>query len=198
MCGADKFSVKFGNDKTDCFCCAGAVGNDVHGSCASAAEVALAMRSVKNHLVAGVSVNGNHNARFDGSEVVKGFCHRSEAVGGAACGGDDIVVFIERFVVYVVNDCGKVVACGSGNNDFLCDCGDMSLRFRFAGIETGAFENNVYVKGFPRKVSGVLLCVNGDFLAIDNDVAVFFNGAVLVKNSFCAFNLVAVCIVTLG
>ena len=143
-------------------------------------------------------MDGGHDTRSNRSVAVEGSCHRSEAVGGAACGGDDIVVFIERFVVYVVNDCGKVVACGSGNNDFLCACGDVSLRFRFAGIETGAFENNVYVKGFPRKVSGVLLCVNGDFLAIDNDVAVFFNGAVLIKNSFCTLKLVAVCIVTLG
>ena len=41
--------------------------------------------------------------------------------------GDDVIFSCESAFVYAVNDCGKVIACGSGNNNLLCTCIDVSL-----------------------------------------------------------------------
>ena len=62
LSGADQLAVQLGDDQADSLGSAGAVGNDVHSGSASAAQVALAMGAVQNHLVAGVSMNGGHDA----------------------------------------------------------------------------------------------------------------------------------------
>ena len=41
----------------------------------SAAQVALALRAVQDHLVAGVSMNGGHDAGDDGIGLVQGVGH---------------------------------------------------------------------------------------------------------------------------
>ena len=43
----------------------------------------------------------------------------SQAVGGAAGSGDDLVFRLQGVVVDVVNDGGQIVARGSGDNDLL-------------------------------------------------------------------------------
>ena len=63
---------------------------------------------------------------------------------------------VKRLVVYVVNDGGQVVACGSGNNDLLGACIDVSLRLFLGGVEAGALQHNVYIQLAPRAVVGVL------------------------------------------
>ena len=131
MCRTDELAVEFGNNKTDCFCCAGAVGDDVDCCCAASSQIAFSLRSVKRHLVTGVCVNGGHDTAHDRCIVVESFCHRSEAVGGAACSGDDGVGRFERGVVDVVNDCGKVVACGCRDDNLACACVNVSLCFCF-------------------------------------------------------------------
>ncbi len=62
----------------------------------------------------------------------------------------------KRLVVYVVNDCLEVVARGSGDNDLLSACVDVSLRLILRGVEAGAFKNNVYVELAPGQVVSVL------------------------------------------
>ena len=198
LCRADELAVEFRNDKTDCFCCAGAVGDDVDCSRTASSQIAFSLRTVKGHLVAGVCVHGGHDTAHDGSVIVERFRHRSEAVGGAACCGDDGVGRFERGVVDVVNDCGKIVACGCGDDDLACACVDMSLRFCFGSVETGAFQNDVNAECSPRKFCGFCFCIDGDFLSVNDDVAVFFHRAVFVENCFAAFYGVRVCIVALS
>ena len=99
-------AVELGNNETDCLCSAGGVRNDVLSTCASTAEVTLALGTVEDHLVTGVSVNGGHDTALDGSVIVESLSHGSKAVGGAGCSGDDLVISGEGFVVYVVNDGG--------------------------------------------------------------------------------------------
>ena len=127
------------------------------------------MRTVENHLVAGVSVNGAHDTALDRSIIVKSLCHRSKAVGGAGSSGDDSIISCKSVLVYAVNDGLEVIACGSRNNNLLCACVDVSLTLILRAVETGALENNVYADFTPRKVLCVLLCVNLESLTVNSD-----------------------------
>ena len=129
------------------------------------------MRTVEDHLVAGVSVNGGHDTALNGRILVKSISHRSKAVGGAGCSGDDLVVRGKGLLVYAVNDGLKIVSSGSGDNDLLCACVDVSLRLLLGAVEAGALENYVYADLTPRKIRCVLLAVNGDLLAVYDDVS---------------------------
>ncbi len=198
LSGTDELACEFGDNETDSLSCAGGVRNDIDCGCSGSAEVALSLRSVERHLVAGVSVYGGHDTCLDGSEFVKSLSHRSEAVGGTGRCGDDVIFFGERGVVYVVDDGGKVVSCGSGDYDFLSACVDMSLSFCLGGVETGTFEDYVYVESFPGKFLCFCLSVDDDFLSVDYDISVFFNGSVFVKYGFSVSNGMVVGIVALG
>jgi hypothetical protein len=114
-------------------------------------------------------VNSGHDTALDSSIIVKSLSHGSEAVGGAGSSGDDLVISGEGFIVYIVNDGGKIVACGSRDNNFLSACFDVSHRLVLRGVETGAFENNVYVESAPGAILCVLASVDLDFLTVNDD-----------------------------
>ena len=197
LCGTDEFAVEFGDDEADCLCSAGAVGDDVDCSRAASSQITLSLRTVERHLVTGVCVNRGHDTAHDRCIIVECFRHRSEAVGRAACSGDDVVSCFQSGVVDVVDDCGKVVACGSRDDDFACACVDVCLCFCFGGVETRAFQNDVHAEFAPGKFCSFCFCVDGDLLAVDDDVTVFFDRAVLVENRFTAFYRVRICVVAL-
>ena len=113
---ADQLAVQLGDDQADGLGSAGGVGNDVHSAGTGAAQVALTLGAVQDHLVAGVSVDGAHNAGLDLPAVVQSLSHGSQAVGGAGSGGDDVVFLGQHVVVDVVDDGGQVVASGSGDD----------------------------------------------------------------------------------
>ena len=125
LCGADELAVQLRDDEADGLGSTGGVRNDVDSGCAAAAEVTLALRAVERHLVAGVGVDGAHNAGLDGSQIVQSLGHRGEAVGGAGSGGDDVVFLGQRLVVDVENDSGQIIAGRSGDNDLAGACVDM-------------------------------------------------------------------------
>ena len=127
------------------------------------------MRSVKYHLVARVSVNGGHDARNDGISLVEGVRHGSEAVGGAGSRGDDGVFLGERLFVYAEYDGGKVIARGSGDDDFLRAGVDMRLRLCLGRVEARAFEHDVYADFAPGKVRRVFFGIDFNRLAADGD-----------------------------
>ena len=72
-------------------------------------------------------------------------------------------------MVYVVNDGLKIIACGSGDNDFLSSCIDVGHGLILRGVEAGALENNVNAELAPRAGVSVLLSVDLDFLAVNDD-----------------------------
>ena len=127
------------------------------------------MRTVKDHLIAGVSVDGGHDAALDGSVIVKSLCHGSKAVGGAGCGGDDGILSGEGAFVNAENDGGKIIACGGGDNDLLCACVDMSLALCLGAIEAGALENYVNAELAPGKILSLGHCIDGDLFAVNGD-----------------------------
>ena len=101
--------------------------NDVLSTSTSAAQVALTLRAVQDHLVAGVSMNGGHDAGDDGIGLVQGVGHGGQAVGGAGSSGDDLIFSGQGLLVDGVDDGLQVVAGGSRDNDLAGACVDMSL-----------------------------------------------------------------------
>ena len=47
-------------------------------------------------------------------------------------------------MVYIVNDCRKIISCRSGDDNVLSTCIDMSLSFVFGCIESCTLKNYVY------------------------------------------------------
>ena len=166
---ADELAVQLRDNKADSLSCACAVGNDVDSCCAGSSLVTLSLRSVKSHLIAGVSVDRAHDTSLDGSQIIKSLSHRSQAVGCAGCSGDDLIFACKALVVYVVNDCRKVISCRSGDDNVLSACIDMSLCLSLGGIEACALQNYVNADLAPRKLSCVSLSIDLDILAINSD-----------------------------
>ena len=73
-------------------------------------------------------------------------------------------------MVDIVNDGGQVIAGGSRDNNVLCACVDVSLCLSLGAVETSALQDNVNVQLAPGQLSSVGLSVDGDLLAVDNDV----------------------------
>lgn len=69
-------------------------------------------------------------------------------------------------MVYVVNDCLKVVSSRSGNNYVLSTCIDMSLSFVFGCVETCALKNYVYTDLSPWKLCSVSLSIDFDLFSV--------------------------------
>ena len=72
-------------------------------------------------------------------------------------------------MVYVVDDGGEVLTGWSGDNNFLSTSLDVSRSLLLRGVETCALEHYVNVQFAPRKLGSVGLCVDGDFLTVNDD-----------------------------
>ncbi len=59
--------------------------------------------------------------------------------------------FCKFFVVYIVNDCRKVISSWSRNNYFLSTCIDVSLSFCFGCVESCTLQNNVNTDLSPKE-----------------------------------------------
>ena len=177
---ADQLAVQLGDDQADGLGSAGGVGHDVLRAGTSAAQVALALRAVQDHLVAGVSMNGGHDAGNDRIGLVQGVGHRGQAVGGAGSGGDDLILGGQGLLVDAVDDGLQVIAGGGGDDDLLGASLDVSHALGLAGVEAGALQHDVDAQLAPRAVLGVLDGVDGDLLAVDLDVVLTGGNGVLV------------------
>ena len=104
LSGTDKLAVEFGDNKTDSLSSAGGVRNYVSSACSCSSEVALAVRTVEDHLVAGVSMDGGHDTTLDRSVIIKSLSHRSQAVGGAGSSGDDGIILGKGVLINAEND----------------------------------------------------------------------------------------------
>ena len=164
-----RYGSLFDSTQTDGLSSTGAVGDDVLCASTSTAQVALALRTIQDHLVAGVSMNSGHDAGDDGVGLVQGVGHRSQAVGGAGSSRDDLIFLGQGLLVDGVNDGLQVVACRSRDNDLLSASLNVSHALLLAGVEAGALQNDIDVQLAPRSILSVLDSVDLDLLAIDND-----------------------------
>ncbi len=135
------------------------------------------MRTVEDHLVAGVSMDCRHDTALNGSIVVKSLSHGSKAVCGAGSSGNDFVLFVKSLFVNAVNDCLEVIACRSGNNDLLSACVNMSLSLILRSIEARALKNYVNADLAPRKILSVFHSIDSNLFAVyGNGVFAGLNG----------------------
>ena len=81
-----------------------------------------------------------------------------------------MVILGQGVVVDIVNDGGQVVASGSGDDDLLGTGIDVSLSLSLGSVEASALQDNVNTQLAPGQLGSVGLCVNGNLLAVNNDV----------------------------
>ncbi len=127
------------------------------------------MRTVEDHLVACISVDSGHDTALDRSVIVKSLSHRSKTVCCAGSSGNNSIVLSKSVLVYGEYNSLKVAACGSGDNNFLCACVDMSLGLLLGAVEACALENNVNVKLSPGKLVSLSHSVDLKGLAVNCD-----------------------------
>src|SRR5699024_604145 len=166
---SDQFSVQFRNNKTDSLSCACAVRHNVNCRCARSSQIAFSLRSVKCHLIACVSVDCAHDTGFDRCKIVQSLSHRSKAVCCTGCCGNDVVILCQCLVVYIVNDCRKIISCRSGDDNFLSARIDVCLSFFFLCIEACTLKNYVNTDLSPRKVVSISFSVDFDLFAVNSD-----------------------------
>ena len=169
LCGTDELAVQLRNDQADCLCRTGGVRDNVRCACSRSSEIALSLRAVENHLIAGVSVNGAHDAGLNRRVVVQCLCHRCEAVRRAGSCGNNLVFLGQRLLVDVVHDGRQIVACRCRDDNLLCACLKVSRSLLLRGVETGALQDNIDIQSLPRKVLCVCLLVNRNLLAVDGN-----------------------------
>ncbi len=95
-------------------------------------------------------------------------------------------------MVYIVNDGLEVIACRSGNNNVLSTCIDVCHSLVLGCVETCALQNYIDVKILPGKVCRVLLSVDSDFLAI-NDDGVLGSFYLSIITAMCCIILQKIC-----
>src|SRR5690625_4890236 len=124
--------------------------NDVGGGGAGAAQVLV--RAIQQVLVGSVSVNCRHETALNSEHFVKNLGHRSQAVRGAGCVRNDVVVGrVVIGVVYAHYECGVFTLTRSRNDDLLGTGVNMSLRL-FCGDEAASgLNHNIGVEFTPRQ-----------------------------------------------
>ncbi|CWS27327.1 Uncharacterised protein [Neisseria meningitidis] len=130
------------------------------------------MAHVGNGLVVGQRVDGGHRAFDDADAFAQHFGNRREAVGGAGSVGNDGHVGGQDAVVHAVHDgCIDIVAARCGNEDFFRAAFEVDFGFFFAGKRAGAFHDQIDTEFFPRQFGRVAGREEGDFVAVDDEVA---------------------------
>ena len=151
LCSTDQFAVQFRNNQTDCFCSTSAVRNDINSACTASSQIAFSLRSVKDHLITSVSMDGAHDTRLDrrpGRSELLPSVPGSWWVQEAA--EITVSLFGQSFVVYVVYDSRQIISSRSGNNYFsLAPAVMMCRSFLFRGVESGTLQNYIYADSLP-------------------------------------------------
>ena len=169
LCRADELAVELRDDKADCLCRARRVRDDVDCCCTAAAQVTLALRAIKRHLIARIGMDRRHDAALDRSEIIQCLCHRCKAVRRAGCCRDDLVCLRQRLVVDVEDNRREIVARRSGNDDLLRAGLNMRLSLCLCRVEARALEHDIDIMLTPGDLRCIRLCVDVDLLAVDRD-----------------------------
>ena len=128
------------------------------------------MYLVKDLLIVGVAVDRSHQPAFDTNRVVQHLRHWRQAVGGAACVGNDHVGSGQHVVINAKDDRFVDIFARRRNQDTLCTCCQMLLGACAIREEARAFKGNVDAICGMRQVGRVTLCSNMDTVTIDDDV----------------------------
>ena len=99
---------------------------------------------------------------------MKNLGDRGEAIRGAACVRDDVV--LRRIVLVLVdaeNDGDVLILCWSRNDDFFDTVVAVVDSESRVSEESGGFDDDVNASGVPRNVCRVLFSKNSDRLSVD-------------------------------
>ena len=172
---AGKLALHFWDGQTDGLGGTCAAWDDVDGSAAATFPI-LGAWAVHRLLCGGVAVDGGHEAFCDAETFFQQNVNDwSEAVGGAGCVGDDVV--ISRIILLMVHahDDGDVLFLTRSRDDDLLSTGvDVTLGLAALCEETGGLDDDVHAKFFPRQSGWT--CTDGealDLVTIDNEHVVF-------------------------
>ena len=114
-------------------------------------------------------MDGAHDTALDGSKLVEGISHGSQAVGGARSCTDHGVFLLQSLVVHVEHDGGKVIACRSRDDNLLGTGSDVGTCLLLRCVEACALEDYVNTQLSPRQLSCIRHGIDGDLLTIDDD-----------------------------
>ena len=111
------------------------------------------MGAVHQHLVAGVGVDGGHQALLDAEGVVQHLDQGHEAVGRARGVGDDLVLRrVEVLVVHPVDERGVGSLAGRRDDHQLGAGVEVSGRLVPIGEEAGGLDDHVHPEITPREL----------------------------------------------
>lgn len=152
-------------------------GRDNVGTSATSSTPVLSRGTVDGLLGSSGSVDSGHKTFNDGEVIIDDLGERSKAVGGAGSVGDDFILGLVGIQVDTNNE-HRSISRGSRDDDLLGSTSNMGLCLVDGGEDTGGFDYVVSTVLTPRDLGGVLLSVDVDGLAVDNELAILgLNGA---------------------
>lgn len=173
---AGELAVERRDDLADGLGGTGGGGDDVGGS-ATATTPVLVGGTVDGLLGGSGSVDGGHETLNDAKVVVDDLGKGSETVGGARGVGDDLVLGLVSLEVDTADKHGGV-GRRSRDDDLLGTTLEVERGLLNGGEDTGGLDDVVGARLAPWDGSGVTLTVDGDGLAVDDELAVLgLNGA---------------------
>ena len=117
-------------------------------------------------------MDGGHHAVNNAEFVHQRLNERAHAVGCAGSVGNNDVACLENILVHAVNNGGVNVLAGSGNQNFL-GAGFNVLHCAFFIAEcTGAFENDIDVQIFPRKLLRITFGAHENAVSVHDQMTV--------------------------
>lgn len=116
-------------------------------------------------------MDGGHETLNDGVLVVDDLGEGSETVGGARGVGDDLVLGLVGLKVDTADEHGGV-GRGGRDDDLLGTALQVSRGLLLGGEDTGGLDDVLGAVLAPGDVGGVTLAVDGDGLAVDDELAV--------------------------
>ena len=131
----------------------------------------LVGRSVNGLLGGGGSVNGSHQTLNNSKVVVDDLGQRRQTVGSARSVGDDVVLGLVSVQVYSTDEHGSI-GRGGRDDDLLGTSLQVGGSLVNGGENTGGLDDVVGTVGSPGDGSRVTLLVDGDLLAVDDELSV--------------------------
>jgi hypothetical protein len=146
-------------------------GGDDVGTSTTASTPVLARGTINGLLGSSGSVNSGHKTFNDLELIVNNLGKRSKAVGGARGVGDDLVLGLVGIQVDTNNE-HRSISRRSRDDDLLSATSNVSLCLVDSGEDTSGLNYVVSTILTPRDLSGVLLGVDRDSLAVDNELTI--------------------------
>ncbi len=130
----------------------------------------ILMRPVQQHLVVGITVHGSHQAVNDAEALVDHLGDRRQAVGGAGCVGNHVML---GWVVSLLIDTGAYGGVGarggSADYDLPGARAQVHRGLLARGKQSGRFHHYRHVQFLPRKLGRVSLGQHLEAVAVDHD-----------------------------